>query len=167
MKIENLTLENLNEFLPVFEEILKTGFPEYSPELVNFFINKDFSSKIVEEKLKNNQCWGLIAGIDGGIVGFLLIDILYGGVSYANWLGVKKEFQGKGIGSLLMAEWEKKVKAGGGHKLILITQSQKNRNFYLKNGFKEEGFEEKSWFGMDCWMFGKIIGEPKPGVFLK
>lgn len=165
--IERLTLENLAEFLPVFEEILKTGFPEYSPELVNFLIKKDYPPKIIKEKLKNNQWWGLVIRIEEKIVGFLLVDILYGGVSYANWLGVKKELQGRGIGSLLMIEWEKKVKTEGGHKLILITQSQKNRSFYLKNGFKEEGFEEKSWFGLDCWKFGKIIREPKPEVFLK
>jgi len=166
-EIEELTLKNLAQFLPVFEEILKTGFPEYSPELIDFLINKDYPPKIIEEKLKKNQWWGLMARIDGKIVGFSLIDILYGGVSYANWLGVKKEFRRRGVGSLLMTEWEKKVKAAGGHKLILITQSRKNRSFYFKKGFKEEGFEEKSWFGLDCWKFGKVIGEPKPEVFLK
>jgi len=99
-------------------------------------------------------------------VGFLVADSLYGGVSYCHWIAVKKELQGRGIGTILLKTWEEKVKKLGGHKLMLITQSPKSGKFYLKNNFKYTGFEEKAWFGLDCWKYGKLIGEPNPKVFL-
>jgi ribosomal protein S18 acetylase RimI-like enzyme len=167
LKIEKLTLGNLEEFLPVFKEVLKTGFPEYSSELVRFFVKKDFSKKVFLVKIKKNQWWGLLARVDGEIGGFLIADPPYGGVSYCPWLGTVQNLRKKGIGSRLLSEWEKRVREEGGHKLILLTQSEKNRKFYLKNGFRNEGFEEKSWFGLDCWRFGKVIGKPKPKIFLK
>lgn len=167
IKTEKITPKNLQKFFPVFEEVLRTDFPEYSKKIIDFFVFQDFSQKIFLEKIKKNEWLGLLAVIKNKIVGFLLADKLYGGVSYCFWLGVKKEFQGQGIGSLLLKEWEKEVKKQGGHKLMLVTQHKENEKFYLKNGFKNEGFEEKSWFGLDCWKFGKVIGEPKPEVFLK
>lgn len=167
IKIEKLTLENLNEFFEVFKEVLGTGFPEYSKELINFFIYKDFSKNIFSEKIKKNQWLGLLTKFKNNIIGFLVTDKLYGGVSYCLWLGVKKEFQEKGIGSRLLKEWEREIKKQGGHKLMLVTQHKKNKKFYVKNGFKNEGFEEKSWFGLDCWKYGKIIGKPKPEVLFK
>jgi len=167
IKIEKLKLENLAEFLLVFKEILTTGFPEYSAALVDFLIGKDYSATVFEEKLKNNQWFVLKASLENQLVGFLLADNLYGGVSYCNWVGVLEKCQGQGIGQALLGAWEEEIKKVGGHKLTLITQSRKNMDFYLKAGFKQEGFEEKSWFGLDCWLYGKVIGDPKPEIFLK
>ena len=166
-KIEKLTLKNLSDFFEVFKEVLKTGFPEYSSQLVKFFIGKDCCEKVFVKKIKGDEWFVLVAKLNDKIIGFLVAENLYGGVSYAPWEGVIEELQRQGVGSKLIKSWEQEIKKIGGHKLALITQSQKNRQFFLKCGFKEEGFEEKSWFGLDCWKFGKVIGKPKPEVFLK
>lgn len=158
---------NSQEIYEVFSSILKDGFPEYSPELREFFLTKDFPLSLWKKKLHTGKITVFGAIEEGKIVGFLVADKLYGGVSYCTWLGVLKEFRGKGIGSKLINAWESKIKRLSGHKLMLITQEEVNRGFYKKLGFSEEGYEEKSWFGLGCWKFGKVIGEPNPSVFLK
>lgn len=167
VKIEKLSLENLDNFLAIFKEVLTTGFPEYSSTLVNFLINKDYSASVFRDKLERLQWFGFLASIGNEPTGFLLADSLYGGVSYCNWVGVLKNYQNQGIGQSLLEAWEEEIKKIGGHKLTLITQSRKNQDFYLKMGFKQEGFEEKSWFGLDCWLYGKVVGEPNAEIFLK
>ncbi len=166
-KIEKLSLENLDQFLLIFKEVLKTGFPEYSEDLVNFLIEKDYAKNVFEEKLKSNQWFGFLEFIEEKPAAFLLADSLFGGVSYCNWLGVGESYRGRGLARDLLNRWEEEVEKAGGHKLTLITQGRKNHDFYLKMGFKQEGFEEKSWFGLDCWIYGKVIGEPRPNLFLR
>lgn len=167
IKIEKLTPKNLDDFFEVFKKVLSTGFSEYSKDLKIFFVKKDCSKKVFSKKIKKSEWFVWAAKLDRQILGFLAAENLYGGVSYAPWMGVIEKFQGQGIGSELIKEWEKEVKNLGGHKLMLVTQHQQNKDFFLKNGFRQEGFEEKSWFGLDCWKFGKVIGKPKPEVFLK
>lgn len=166
MEIRRITKEEINQFYVVFSSVLKEGFPEYSKELIDFFLKKDFSKKVFIKDFCR-QLMVLLALEKQKIVGFLVLDKLYGGVSYCNWLGVVKECRGRGIGWELMKEWEKEILLIGGHKLLLLTQAEKNRVFYLKCGFNQEGFEEKSWFGLDSWIFGKVIAAPEPKVFLK
>lgn len=166
MEIREVTKGEIDRFYLVFSSVLKEGFPEYSQKLVDFFLTKDFS----QEVFKKDYCRQLtiLSAIEEEkIVGFLVFDKLYGGVSYCNWLGVVKEYRGRGIGRQLMEKWEEAVLSAGGHKLLLLTQAEKNRVFYQKCGFNQEGFEKKSWFGLDSWIFGKVIETPKPKVFLK
>lgn len=167
MMIEKISSEKAKELYEVFSSVLKNGFPEYSPKLRKFFLTKDFPLLIWQRKLEDKEITVFGAIENGEIIGFLVADKLYGGVSYCTWLGVLKEFRGKGIGSKLVLEWESEIKNAGGHKLMLITQEEENRKFYNKLGFLEEGYEEKSWFGLGCWKFGKIIGTPNPKAFLK
>lgn len=167
MLIEKISSEQAKELYEVFSSVLKDGFPEYSKGLREFFLTKDFPLSIWREKLERKEITVFGAIEEGKIVGFLVADKLYGGVSYCTWLGVLKEFRGKEIGSKLVLEWESEIKRLSGHKLMLITQEEANREFYKKLGFSEEGYEGKSWFGLGCWKFGKIIGKPNSSVFLK
>lgn len=167
MEIKKVGSSEAEKVYEVFSSILKDSFPEYSPRLIKFFLTKDFPPSSWRKKLEGNKITVFGAYDRGRIVGILVTDKLYGGVSYCTWLGVLKEFQGRGIGRKLVEKWEQKIKKIGGHKLMLITQEETNRGFYKKLRFNEEGFEEKSWFGLDCWKFGKVIGEPKPDIFLK
>lgn len=167
MKIRRISENEVAEYYRLFLQVLKDGFPEYSSDLIKFLAEKDFSETVIKDKITKKESMIWVADEDGKLVGFLMADKLYGGVGYCSWLGVVEKMRGRGISKMLLREWEKEVIKLGGHKLILLTQSQKNRGFYQKCGFKQEGFEEKSWFGLDCWLFGKVIGEPKPEVFLK
>lgn len=167
MEIKKVGSSEAEKVYEVFSSVLKDGFPEYSSELIDFFLTKDFPLSSWISKLESKEITVFGAIENEKIVGFLVTDKLYGGVSCCTWLLVLKEFREKGIGTKLISEWEKEIKKIGGHKLILITQEEMNRGFYKKLRFSEEGFEEKSWFGLDCWKFGKIIGKPKPDIFLK
>lgn len=160
MQIQKVNESEVELFHKIFTTVLKEGFPEYSLALINFFVKKDFSPEEVRRKVRNGDYHVLVAEEGGEIIGFLVFEKPYGGVSYCPWLGILKDVRGKGVGSALMKEWEKEVLSLGGHKLMLLTQAEKNRGFYKKCGFKEEGFEEKSWFGLDAWKFGKVIGKP-------
>ena len=167
MEIRRISEKEVAEYYQLFLLVLKEGFPEYSSGLIKFLAEKDFSETVIKDKIAKKESVIWVAEKDGKMTGFLMADKLYGGVGYCNWLGVAEKMRGRGIGKMLLDEWEKEVLKLGGHKLILLTQSEKNRGFYQKHGFKEEGFEKVSWFGLDCWLFGKVIGEPKPEVFLK
>lgn len=148
-------------FHKLFSTILREGFPEYPVPLIDFFINNDFSVDSLGKMISEKEISILIDEEVSGFVGFLLFEKLYGGVSYCAWIGILKEMRGRGIGRKLVEEWEKQILLEGGHRLTLITQSQTNRQIFPRFGFKEEGLEEKSWFGLDAWIFGKVISEPK------
>jgi len=167
MEVREIRENEVSEFHRVFRKIIRDEFPEYPAHVRDFFISKDFREAFLEKRIKNWDYVVLIAADEGRIVGFLVMEKLYGGVSFATWLGVVREYQGKGAGSLLVRAWEKRVREEGGHKLMLIAPSEKVREFYLHQNFTEEGFEKKSWFGIDYWLFGKIIAGPRPELFLK
>lgn len=162
MRINKLKTSDIDKFFKVFCNVIGEGFPEYSPQLIEFILKKDFSKKYFLSKLKEKEINILTASQGSEIVGFLVEEKIYGGVGYCNWLGVIKQKRGKGIGRSLLQKWEKEIKNKGGHKLMLITQAEKDRGFYKKCGFDEEGYEKKSWFGLDSWIFGKVISEFKP-----
>ncbi len=84
-----------------------------------------------------------LARVDTVPVGFAVIDEPYGGVSFCRWLGIKKSFQKKGIGTQLVKRWIMDAKAMGCHKVELAAQPTA-RDFYKKVGLKEEGIREKS-----------------------
>lgn len=165
MEIRKLSKTEIDKFHPTFTQVIGDGFPEYSQALVDFIIEEDFKPDVLKEKLEKKEYTIFVAEEEGKIVGFLIFEKLYGGVSYCTWLGVLREFRGKGIGRELLTTWEKEIISCGGHKLMLLTQAEKNKTFYEKCGFKEEGLEKKSWFGLDALIFGKIIGEPNPEIF--
>ena len=159
--------EEVKEFHKLLSGVLREGFPEYSSGLVEFFINKDFSVENIRKQIESGEITVLVDEEISGLVGFLVYEKLYGGVSYCPWVGVLREIRGRGVGRRLVEEWEKRILMENGHKLMILTQSKTNRKIFPKFGFREEGFEKKSWFGLDAWVFGKIIGEPKSEVFLK
>lgn len=159
--------KELSKFHKLFSTILKEGFPEYPVSLIDFFINKDFSIDSLVKMISKKEISILIDEEVSGFIGFLIFEKMYGGVSYGSWIGVLKETRGKGIGRKLVEEWEKQILIEGGHKLMMLTQSKTNREIFPKWGFKEEGCEEKSWFGLDAWTFGKIIDEPKLENYLE
>lgn len=82
-----------------------------------------------------------------------------GGVTFINWLGVKKQFQRRGIGKKLIQAWQDWAKRRGYHKLRASTTNSENHAFYEKLGFFLEGVKKKDRYGLDHFVFGKIIGE--------
>lgn len=128
--------------------------------LQDYFIKRDYSKKVFAENLKEKKRVIFVALVGKEIVGFLVVNKSYGGVSFAPWLGVKKEFRGKGIGRRLMSYWEKWAKRKEAHSLLLSTSDKQTKNFYIKCGFKFFGTERQTYFGLDHHLFGKLIAKP-------
>lgn len=157
--INILTLPGINIFWPVFSEVLKYQFPGYSETVVKYLLEKIYTLYAFEYWLKIGEKTIIAAYDRDKIVGFAVIDRAYGGVSFCRWLGVLPEFQRKGIGKKLINEWTNIAINSGCHKIEVASQPEA-KDFYQKSGLKLEGKRELSYFGIDQYIFGKVIGKP-------
>ncbi|OGK20275.1 hypothetical protein A3C23_04955 [Candidatus Roizmanbacteria bacterium RIFCSPHIGHO2_02_FULL_37_13b] len=159
VKISVLTLDQMSQFWQLFIEVLTEDFPGYSKTVVNFLITKMYSLYAFEYWLKTNQKTIVIAQIENNIVGFAVIDNPYGGVSMCRWLGVDGNFRNKGIATKIITFWKTMAEKQGCHKLEVAAQ-ENAKDFYSKIGLKDEGKRLSSYFGIDQYIFGMVIGQP-------
>ena len=79
------------------------------------------------------------------------------------WIAVHPDFQGKGLGRMLLAETEKRIRKAGGRRLYVETslraQYETTRTFYEKAGFRLESVLEDFYAQGD----GKAIYSRKLG----
>lgn len=155
--IEKLKIEEIPQFHEIFSVVINEGFC-YSLGVKNYFITRGFTQENFRYWLSNNYKQVLVAKEGQKIAGFLVYDAPYGGVLFCRWLGVVKEYRGKKIASRLFDEFIKIAQDLFCHKVEVAAQPPA-REFYQKYGLKEEGFREKSYFGIDQYVFGKVIGE--------
>lgn len=154
--------DQLDSFLGVFEHILSTEFPGYSKNVVRYFLDKIYTKHNFSWWLTQGQTI-LVAQDNETIVGFAVIDAPYGGVSLCRWLGVLKSFQKKGKGTQLVQAWIKNAVSQGCHKVEVAGQPEA-KGFYEKMGLALEGKRTLSYFGIDQYIFGKVIGIPHEAV---
>lgn len=157
--IRTIKNQEINTFWDLYADILSTEFPGYSKNIVQFFLEKLYTRASYAYWIAHSMKIILLAFVDEKPVGFAVIDEPYGGVSFCRWLGIQKDFQRKGIGSKLIETWIEIAKKSGCHKVELAAQPEA-RAFYKKIGLIEEGTREKSYFGIDQYVFGKVIGIP-------
>lgn len=162
-KIQKLTLKLLDSFFGCFKELVN-WFPDYSENIKDFFISKDYSKNLFKKWIKTHYL--LIATKNNKVVGLLVADKPYGGVSFCRWIGVTAGLRQKGIGKDLIKEWERLAKKDGVHRLDVLGGPY-NKEFYLKTGFALESFRQAGYFGIEEIAFGKIIAEPDEKKFLK
>jgi len=160
IKIKKATIKDLNSFWRLFSQSVKNQFPHYSEKAKNYFLKKAFSKKELRNDLKNKNIIIFLALSDREVAGYLLGLYPYGGVSYVSWLAVRDSFQGKGIGSRLLKEYESLAKKQGAHKIHLWTD-KRNLKFYKKEGYKLVGNIPENYFGADDWLFYKKIQKPR------
>lgn len=164
--IKNLQHNDITLFWSVFASVLKSQFPGYTLAVVTYLLEKVYNSYSFNYWIEHNEKTVLIASIDNTIVGFAVIDRPYGGVSFCRWLGVLPEHQHKGIGRELINSWLTLAQKQGCHKIEVASQPEA-REFYRKVGLILEGKREKSYFGIDHYIFGKVIGEARNEVMTK
>lgn len=70
----------------------------------------------------------------GGIIGEVAFQSCY-----IDLLGVKKEFQGRGIGKMLLKALESTCKEKKLKKVYLTTQDYQAKNFYVKQNYQVAG----------------------------
>ena len=163
-KIEKLQASQISRFHRLFVELMREGF-DYAPKIKEYFITRRYTVANFKYWLKNDYK-GVLVAEEKDIIGFLVYDMPYGGVLLCRWLGVLKEYRGRGAGKMLVEQAVREAKALGCHKIELAGHL-KAKEFYEKCGFKLEGFREKSYFGEDQYLFGKIVGEMEEERILK
>jgi GNAT superfamily N-acetyltransferase len=75
--------------------------------------------------------------------------------------GVEPELQGKGIGSLVLREYARRLDAAGEHS-YLETEKPENVALYSRFGF--EVVEEAEVIGVRCWFMWREAGTQGPGL---
>ena len=81
------------------------------------------------------------------------------GIWYLSSLSTDPSMQGIGLGTKLMEYYEDYIREHGGKQVVLVTNSQKNLNFYLKRGyevFDEQVFEYND-HKMGSWSMKKVL----------
>jgi len=168
VKIEKLQMQNLDEFWQVFAQILKADFPGYSKSVVDYFLTRMYLKDNFDHWLKTDWKVILIAKntkTEVKIIGFAVLDKPYGGVCFCRWLGVLPELRKNGIGRRLIEEWISYAKNCGCDKVEIASQPNAKK-FYEKCGLNLEGKRNLSYFGIDQFIFGKVIGEPRDEVMV-
>lgn len=162
--VSPLPSREVDLFFPVFAQVLQTEFPQYTKNVVRYFLEKIYSRINFIYWLDNRLKTIFIARDETGkIIGFAIVDEPYGGVSLCRWLGVLREHQRKGAGRALMEAWTKLAVSQGCHKVELAAQPDA-KVFYEKIGLELEGYRKLSYFGCDQYSFGKVIGKAKDEV---
>lgn len=164
--IEQLLPGDLDAFWRVFSLVLQEGFPGYSQAVIESFLNKFYNKACFNYWLSTNWKIVYVAKADNKIVGFNVVDKPYGGVCFCRWLGVLKEFRNKGVGKKLIEVWLDYAKNYGCHKVEIAAQPEA-KEFYQKCNLNLEGKRELSYFGIDQYIFGKVINPPSDFVMIK
>jgi ribosomal protein S18 acetylase RimI-like enzyme len=143
----------------VREIVASTGF-FYDHEI-------DVAVELVDERLAKGPASGyffIFAEQDGRVAGYSC----YGPIACTThsydlfWIAVHKDFQGGGLGRLLLAESEKRIAAAGGRRIYVETsgrdQYEPTRSFYEHCGYTREAtLAEFYGPGDDKVMYVKVV----------
>lgn len=165
VEIRSITHSEVDVFWKLFAEILLTQFPGYSPKVLTFMLEKMYTRNSFIYWLNHEIKTVFLAYVEDKPVGFAVIDEPYGGVSFCRWLGIQKNYQRKGVGTLLIKQWLNLAGELGCHKVEVASQPTA-RDFYQKAGLSEEGLRKCSYFGIDQYVFGKVIGKPNDEIMI-
>ena len=164
--IDQLTKPRFDEFYKLFEDIMKEGYSNFSPALIEYFLKNDYSKMTFQFWLERNFRRFTLAIEDNRIIGFLIGDHTYGGVGFISWVGVIPEYRGKGIGNQLLKDYEAFAISRKAHLLELFTYD-KVIGFYLVNGFKEIGRREMGFYGQTNVIMNKVLGKWDDSLLVK
>ena len=165
-KVIKAKAKDFEGFYKLLKKTLQDGSFLYPKESISYLINIGLPKKAQLKKdiLKGERPLYIVYKKDK-IVGYLLTKKEYAGVAFGHWLGVDSKFRHKGIGSELLINWEKDAIKMGAHVLQLWT-TENDLGFYKKNRFILGGKFEKAWFGLNHYLFYKIIGKPNPKKYV-
>lgn len=165
-EIAMLTKDDVGSFYSVFAHAMKTVFPCYGKRIINFFLEKVYTPVNLIYWLNNDLKYIIAVKENDRFVGFAMIDQPYGGVSFCRWLAVLPSFQKKGIGRKLINQWIKTATSQGCHKVELASHLLANK-FYEKVGLTYEGERKLSYFGINQYVYGKVIAKPDETMMIK
>jgi len=136
----------------------------YIVESSDFFSDEEIeiAIELAEEKIERQEASSyrfLIAEDEKRVVGYTCYGLIPATSSSYDiyWIVVSKDFHGKGLGKLLMAETEKLIYQSGGRQIYAETSSRNQyiptHKFYESCGYHQEAFLKNFYSEGD----GKII----------
>lgn len=129
--IRRLAAQDIPEMRKLFRAtVLTVNSKDYTKEEVEDWASCGDSVEHWKELLAKNNYIGALDG-QGGIVGFSSMNA----EGYLHSMFVHKDWQGKGVATLLLSEVEKIVRRYGVHK-ISVEVSVTARPFFEKHGYK-------------------------------
>lgn len=140
LSVENFKGEDLSDILKLERELFK----------------EPYSEETLRKELKLPFSVGLTAKLNGKLVGYCL-GWLIGESCEVHRIGVKKEFQGKGIGGKLLKELIKLSKERGVKQVILEVNEKNHRaiSLYKRFGFVKIS-ERKNYYKSDSALILKL-----------
>lgn len=153
--IRKLSLNQAGEISRIVTDSLKVDFP-YKKETISAY-SKMFNKKYFADIIKGKKNVAFGAYIKNELIGIVIAKAEYGGVVYVEWIVIKKNFRGEGIGSKLLEEVEKWCILNKNHYIYLNTETDKNIEYYKKRGFRYVGVHKNFWFGEDEHILGKNL----------
>lgn len=129
--IRRLAAQDIPEMRKLFRTtVLTVNSKDYTKEEVEDWASCGDSVEHWKELLAKNDYIGALDG-QGGIVGFSSMNA----EGYLHSMFVHKDWQGKGVATLLLSEVEKIARRYGVHK-ISVEVSVTARPFFEKHGYK-------------------------------
>jgi len=129
--IRRLAAQDISEMRKLFRAtVLTVNSKDYTKEEVEDWASCGDSVEHWKELLAKNDYIGALDG-QGGIVGFSSMNA----EGYLHSMFVHKDWQGKGVATLLLSEVEKIARRYGVHK-ISVEVSVTARPFFEKHGYK-------------------------------
>lgn len=111
-----------------------------------------------DEFLKHKDSWVYIyLQDDEDIKGVILGSPIEGGVGTIIWLLVDEKYRNNQIGKQLLENAEETYRKNGAHKIKLTVPNLKAKNFYLKNGWIQEGEHPNHWWKINFWSMAKSL----------
>ncbi len=154
-------IEDLKELTECYVEIwesLREWLPEsfVNPEIDRML--KSEGKEWLEQMIRSERGIVLVAKEDSKIIGVALGGVSEG-VCHLGFLGVKKEYRKKGVGTKLLNRFIDEAKKRKAHKIWLFTSPSliPARRLYIKNGFIPEGFLRKHTRGIDMIIYSKLL----------
>lgn len=160
VQIKKIDKHDLSQLEKVYISTIKQEFPEYSHNISNHFISDKYKTYMFEHE------YLLGAYVDTNLVGYLIAGKEFGGVIFISWIAVLHDFQGKGIGYMLLQELEKIAIEKGVHALQLEAD-KRNIAYYEKHGWKVFGQNKNGYFGLENYHLQKDIQMPLEENYLR
>ncbi|TCC93504.1 N-acetyltransferase [Pedobacter frigiditerrae] len=152
-----LTAEYVDSFYELFAEVMNTEFTEFHKNDIYTFVNI-LHKKENFSRPEYQRIYDVIISIDknNNVIGFIIAIKSVTGVSNIAWMGVDKTCRMKGVGSDLLAYYEK-IADNLGYHLIELNTIKGKEDFYIKNGYYVIGVREDGHYHIDNIIMNKRV----------
>lgn len=134
MEYRELNLSKLDEVIPMFIET-------FNEEPWNDKWTGEITKKRLTQMLNCQGAYGLVAYLNNEVVGMILgnHEYYYTGMQFViKEFCVNNKLKGKGIGTKLLNEFEKRLKDRGIKEIVLTTlRNEKTEGYYKSRGYSE------------------------------